>query len=341
MPRTDLPRAAVMMWTLWLVTHALVFSFMTGIMHSYYTVVMAPAIGALVGTGMVDLWRARESHRRLAGLALAAAIASTALLAWDLLNRTPDFLPGISVVVLVVGLCAAAAIAMLAFARDDHNSNVGRTIRRATLAATALGMIALLTGPAAYAVQTMATPYNGGDPAAGPAYARASFIGFAGLFSPESRTGTTRGQRPQGDGGFAPSVGTGVPVPAGNFVSREPGGMNQADLEYLLANRGNARWLVAASGSNEAAPIQLATGQPVMAMGGFNGSDPHPTLIELEQYIHTGEIRFVLAANQGFGSFGLGKGQAVGISGWVRNSCHPAIIDGGAATDLYDCAGAA
>jgi hypothetical protein len=117
--------------------------------------------------------------------------------------------------------------------------------------------------------------------------------------------------------------------------------MNQADLEYLLANRGAARWLVAASGSNQAAPIQLATGQPVMAMGGFNGSDPHPTLQQLEQYIHTGEIRFVLAASQGFGSFGLGQGQAVGISGWVRNNCHPAIIDGGSATDLYDCAGAA
>jgi 4-amino-4-deoxy-L-arabinose transferase-like glycosyltransferase len=342
MPRTDLPRAAVLMWTLWLVTHALVFSFMTGIIHSYYAVVMAPPIGALVGIGIVDLWRARDSHRRLAGLALAAAIASTAVLAWDFLNRTPDFLPGIADVVLVVGLSAAAAIALLAFARDDQDSRIAGTIRRATVAAAALGMIALLTGPAAYALQTMATPYNGGDPAAGPAFARTAFTGFGGLFSPpDARTGGARGQRPQGDGGVAPSVGTGVPIPVGNFVSREPGGMNQADLEYLLANRGAARWLVAASGSNQAAPIQLATGQPVMAMGGFNGSDPHPTLQQLEQYIHTGEIRFVLAASQGFGSFGLGQGQAVGISGWVRNNCHPAIIDGGSATDLYDCAGAA
>ena len=53
-------------------------------------------IGALVGVGVVELWRARDSHRRLAGLALAAAIASTAVLAWDFLNRTPDFLPGIA-----------------------------------------------------------------------------------------------------------------------------------------------------------------------------------------------------------------------------------------------------
>ncbi|HEY7025604.1 MAG TPA: glycosyltransferase family 39 protein [Candidatus Limnocylindrales bacterium] len=341
-PRTDLPRAAVLMWTIWLATHALVFSFMTGIIHSYYTVVMAPAIGALVGTGMVDLWRARATHRRVAASALAAAIATTAALGWELLNRTPDFLPGIAEVVLVVGLCAAAAVALLAFADDDRNGAMARTIQRATVAAAALGMVALLTGPAAYAVQTMATSYNGGDPAAGPAYARASFTGLAGLLSPTgTTTGGARGQRPQADGGFAPSVGTGVPVPAGNFVSREPGGMNQADLEYLFANRGSARWLVAASGSNEAAPIQLATGQPVMAMGGFNGSDPYPTLEQLQQFIHSGEIRFVLAANQSFGSFGLGQGQAVGISGWVRNNCHPAIIDGGSATDLYDCAGAA
>ena len=117
--------------------------------------------------------------------------------------------------------------------------------------------------------------------------------------------------------------------------------MNQADLSTL--------WPIAATRAGWSRPaartkpprIQLATGEPVMAMGGFNGSDPHPTLQQLEQYIHTGEIRFVLAANQGFGSFGLGQGQAVGISGWVRNNCHPAIIDGGSATDLYDCAGAA
>ena len=86
--------------------------------------------------------------------------------------------------VLVVGLSAAAAIALLAFARDDQDTRIAVTIRRATVAAAALGMIALLTGPAAYALQTMATPYNGGDPAAGPAFARAAFTGFGDLFSP-------------------------------------------------------------------------------------------------------------------------------------------------------------
>src|SRR3954454_8443421 len=66
-PRTDVGRAQVLMWSLWLLVHALVFSLMTGIIHSYYVVVMAPAIAALVGIGTVELWRARGTHRALAG----------------------------------------------------------------------------------------------------------------------------------------------------------------------------------------------------------------------------------------------------------------------------------
>ena len=114
-PRTDLARAAVLMWTLWLAVHFVVFSLMGGIIHSYYVVVMAPAIGALVGTGTVDLWRARSAHPRLAGLSLAAAIAVTAAVAWDLLSRTPDFLPGLATVVLVGG----------------HRGRVGHRVARA------------------------------------------------------------------------------------------------------------------------------------------------------------------------------------------------------------------
>ncbi len=60
-PRTDLRRAAYLVWGGWLVVTILVFSFMAGIFHEYYTVALAPAIGALVGMGAVEAWQRRSS----------------------------------------------------------------------------------------------------------------------------------------------------------------------------------------------------------------------------------------------------------------------------------------
>lgn len=250
-PRTDLSRAAVLMWTLWLVTHALVFSLMDGIIHSYYVVVMAPAIGALVGTGAVDLWRARATNRRLAGVALAAAVGSTALLGWELLNRTPDFLPGLSTLVLVVGGCAAAIIAIAALLPDDLDDATLKTATKMTIIAATLGMIAVLAGPAAYAVDTMATAYEGGDPSAGPSSVRSVL-----LVPGQPPGGRQDGGRPApGGSGGGPFPGGGAPFPGGGFNGKIAGGFNSADLEYLVANRGGASWIIAASSSSQAAPI--------------------------------------------------------------------------------------
>lgn len=43
-----------------------------------------------------------------------------------------------------------------------------------------------------------------------------------------------------------------------------------------------ATWIVAVSGAQSAASIELATGAPVMAMGGFSGTDAAPTLDQLQ-----------------------------------------------------------
>jgi len=80
------------------VVHVLVFSFMSGIIHTYYVVAMAPAIGALVGGGLVELWRARE-RSAAGGVLLGAAIAGSAVVAWLLLQRTVGFAPGLGVAV--------------------------------------------------------------------------------------------------------------------------------------------------------------------------------------------------------------------------------------------------
>ena len=61
--RTDNLRAALLLWGGWLIVTGAVFSFMDGIIHPYYTVALAPAIAALVGISVRELWRGKESLR--------------------------------------------------------------------------------------------------------------------------------------------------------------------------------------------------------------------------------------------------------------------------------------
>ena len=74
------------------------------------------------------------------------------------------------------------------------------------------------------------------------------------------------------------------------------------------------RWVAATVDANNAASYQLATGKPVMAIGGFNGTDPSPTLAQFEHDVATHEIHYFIA---GGGGFGGGPGRASGSVGAV------------------------
>src|SRR5437762_3060049 len=168
-PRTDIVRAAFLIWGGSLLLTGAVFSFAQGIIHPYYTVALAPAIGALVGMGGVFLWQQRSE--RIARLALGAAVAATALWAFVLLDRSATFVPALRTAVLVAGLLAAALIVGLSNAP-----------RKTALAVAARGVMAVLASPAAYSFGTVSTAHTGATPSAGPAVAGASGAGgpFAG-----------------------------------------------------------------------------------------------------------------------------------------------------------------
>ena len=103
-------RAAIVVWGGWLAVTGLTFSFMAGIFHAYYTVALAPAIGAVVGIGAVLLWRRRGEH--FAALTLAAAASCTTAFAFVMLERTPDFLPWLRWVVALLGFASALLLAV-------------------------------------------------------------------------------------------------------------------------------------------------------------------------------------------------------------------------------------
>ena len=69
--------------------------------------------------------------------------------------------------------------------------------------------------------------------------------------------------------------------------------ITSAALTTLLETDADSyTWTAATIGANNASGYQLATQEPVMAIGGFNGSDPSPTLAQFEQYVANGQIHY-------------------------------------------------
>jgi hypothetical protein len=187
------------------------------------------------------------------------------------------------------------------------------------VAATAL--LAGLAGPAAYSLATAATPHSGSIPSAGP-----SVGGFA------VPVGQPPGGAPLGGG-----------TRNGNTTGSSPGGLLDGSTpsttltRLLSADASSYTWVAAAVGSNSAAGYQLATRQPVMAIGGFNGSDPSPTLARFQEWVAAGKIHYFIASG---GMGGVGGGLAAGgntasqIARWVENTFTAQSVDGVTVYDL-------
>ncbi|WP_083863969.1 ArnT family glycosyltransferase [Nocardia exalbida] len=321
-PRTDRLRAAMILWGGWLLGTSLVFSYMSGIIHPYYTVALAPGIAGVAGIAVTQLWRRRGHMAARMTLALLSAV--TGVWAFVLLDRTPDWLPWLRWTVLV-----STALAAMGLLVGAHRS---RGIAVTIAAAALLGGFA---GSTAYAVETVTHAHSGGIPTSGPAQAGSMGGpgGGAGADGPpaDGRTGATDGtELPTGD-----AAPTGSELPIGDMPAADggrstgdatpasraggPGGSaGNAELDALLENT-DSRWSAASIGSGTASSLELRTGTSVIAIGGFSGGDDAPTLARFQQYVADGEVRYFVAQGQGMrpGSSGE-KSAADEITEWVK-----------------------
>ena len=154
-PRTDPLRASAIVWGGWLLVTGVVLSFASGIIHPYYTVALAPAIAALVGSAAVELWRARSTEA--ARWTLAALVAAA---------RVVDVRPARPRVV-APGAALDRAARRSGRGADDLLPRLARAVVVAPLVA-----LTLLVAPTAYSLQTASTAHTGALPSAGPATRR-------------------------------------------------------------------------------------------------------------------------------------------------------------------------
>jgi 4-amino-4-deoxy-L-arabinose transferase-like glycosyltransferase len=155
-PRTDRTRAGLLLWGGWLLVNGLVFSFMSGTVHPYYSVAMAPGLAAVLAVGVGALWN-RRSHWA-SRLTMVIALAATAAWSVVLLDRTPTFLPWLRWLVIVGGALGLPALLP-----------PPRRLGRAAVVVALVTALAGSAGSTAYSVQTALTAHQGSIISAGPA----------------------------------------------------------------------------------------------------------------------------------------------------------------------------
>ena len=284
----------LLLWAMWLLP-MLVFFSMANMFHRYYLEMLAPAIAALVGAGVVAMWEdyARTSTTRTneaRGGLLPLALMGSATIEVLILSEFPDW--SLWLTPIVLGTCFLTGL-VLTVARLFRGSR--RQVWAGTVAAT--GVLALLVPMLIWASIPVLHGGHAGLPYAGPDLLTDS-----------------QGWSKQG------SLG------------------NEQLVAFLQANQGDTTYLAVTMRATTASPLILATGEPVMAMGGFSGSDQILSVDELREMVAEGEVRYFLVSPQ--------EGQRHELVRWVTNSCTavpqqawgttPSGGPGGP-TQVYDC----
>jgi 4-amino-4-deoxy-L-arabinose transferase-like glycosyltransferase len=250
---------ALILWGGWLLTCVVFFSMVSGIFHSYYAIMLAPALGAMVGIGFTQLWSWGKENN-WAGILLILASAITLGFQYFAMNQYGESLWWM----LPAGILFVAGI-ILMVARS------GKRFAYITL------LSAMLIIPMYWTVMTVASNPN--------------------INLPTAYTGSSQqnGLRPamQGNG------------PDSNA--------NDKLLTYLEANTQDVNYLAAVPSSQQGSSLVLATGRPVLYMGGFNGGDNVVTADDLSAMVASGELRYVM--------YGGDRGGKTDIANWLNTSC--------------------
>jgi len=149
-------------------------------------------------------------------------------------------------------------------------------------------------------------------------------------------TGGMPGQNQNQNQNQSPNQGAARTGERGGTAGGMGGLLNGAQVSskakaLVAKNADDYTWAAAAIGSQNAASYQLSTGKPVMAIGGFNGSDPSPTLAQFKGYVEDGRIHYFIGG--GMGGMGGGSGSASKIQSWVEKNYTKVTV--GSAT-FYD-----
>ncbi|QAT50807.1 glycosyltransferase family 39 protein [Caproiciproducens sp. NJN-50] len=294
--------------------------------HPYYISAMAPYLAALAGIGATELWRLYRSGGP-SGYLLPASFVSTAAVQAVMLQSYSGYSK-----ILIPLICVAAGIpAVFLLLLRFFKKNPGGKL---ALACVVVGFAGLLIAPAVWTgYSALWGNINSSIPSAGPSAEETSMFGQAG---------GNRDMPSDGDRTESGNVETGR-QDGGNFGNRSGTSSDSALITFLEKNNTGEKYLLAVSSASEAEPIILATGKPVMAVGGFSGTNRSLTVEKLEQMVKSGELKYYMVGGRG----GMGGNSSDEVTQWVEqhgtavdssvwsSSSDSGLVTGGSQT-LYD-----
>lgn len=345
----DRQQLGMILWGFWLLAMAIFFT-LDGSFHQYYMTELAPGLCALVGIGLVVMW---QDYRRggWRGWLLPCSLALTAGAQIYILASYPTWASWMSPLIGVVTVLVILALIIFGLLPPLRLHKNGVLLVRV---AVTTGLFVLLLAPTIWAGYSVITNAESSFPTAGPNATNGAGNGFAlgggnpGFGGQGNRSRNEFGRFDfQGNGRAGAGGGAGT----GGFNLNGSAQVNQALLSYLEAHQGSTTFLVATPSASAAEPIILASNRPVMAMGGFSGSDPILTTGTLQSLIKNNSVHYFLLSGTGSGRGGFGGFGSSSLSSWVTSNCSAVPASAwsssqsttatGAAGSLYYCSSSA
>lgn len=278
-------KSSLVLWFVWLVPEFIYFSYTTGLFHPYYLTMMAPPAAALSGIGIGAMWEFYKEGKWKSWLLpitfVVEGITHMIMLSYYTSNMS-NAIRNIILVGLILCFVSSAILSILNILnfikrKDNNNLNSNKNLRLNKIL-VGIAFIGILITPFVGASAAITHTLNETIPCAG-----------LELLSNNGRS----------------SFG------GGNI------GRNSAEntklIDFLESNKTNEKYLLVVSSSQSADNIIIQTGEPVMALGGFSGSDKILSLDEFKEMVKNGEVRYVLTG-------GMGRGGSSDILSWVTEN---------------------
>lgn len=282
-------KQALVLWGMWFLPVFVYFSFNTGTFHSYYLTMLAPPTAALTGIGITTMWGLYKEGGWKSWF-LPVSLVANGLVQMLMLYYFVDTSNIIKILAaLVIVLCLVSSVILLMLnvmnigkkelQHELNNERHGKILRLKKIIVS-LAIAGLMVTPFAGSAAALVYPLNNSFPAAGL----------------ELLSGSSTGEGQMG----------------GNIGNSK----DSALINFLEKNKtASQKYLLVVSNANSASDIIISTGEPVMAIGGFLGSDKSITLDEFKQLVAKGEVRYVMT-----GGMGGGNSSSSEIMNWVQQN---------------------
>ncbi|KEI83273.1 dolichyl-phosphate-mannose-protein mannosyltransferase [Clostridium botulinum A2 117] len=270
-------KLSLVLWSMWLLPEFIYFSFTKGLFHPYYLTMLAPPISALVGIGVVSMWKLYNENGWKSWILPVALIADglTQILILSYYYSISSTAKILSTIVAVSCIVSSIILAIGNLTKNKRDMLKFKSIKFKKSLAT-IALMGLLITPLVCSATTILYPMSGTFPSAG-----------LSLMTNKQKDGLNMG---------------------------DPNSGNTKLIEFLKNHKTNEKYLLVTSSTNGyASDIIINTGESVMALGGFFGTDKVIDLDEFKKLVNNGEIRYVMVG-------GMGGNSSSDIMNWVKEN---------------------